>query len=91
MSGGIDSQHHGGLRPRRRRRQRAADGQRPAVFDRLIPDDEERFSSLVAQHLGIDLQLRPMDDQAYDPDWAQPTDPHGRADHRHRQRPSRAS
>jgi asparagine synthase (glutamine-hydrolysing) len=39
------------------------------VFDRLIPDDEERFSSLVARHLGIDLQLRPMDDQTYDPDW----------------------
>ena len=39
------------------------------VFDRLIPDDEEHFSSLVAQRLGIELRLRPMDDQIYDPDW----------------------
>ncbi len=39
------------------------------VFDRLIPDDEEHYSTLVAQRLGIDLRLRPMDDQTYDPDW----------------------
>lgn len=39
------------------------------VFDRLIPDDEEHFSSLVAQRLGIDFRLRPMDDQTYDPAW----------------------
>ena len=39
------------------------------VFDRLVPDNEEHFSSLVAQRLGIDLRLRPMDDHSYDPEW----------------------
>jgi len=38
-------------------------------FDRLIPDDEKHFSSLVARRLGIGLRLRAMDDLIYDPHW----------------------
>jgi asparagine synthase (glutamine-hydrolysing) len=38
-------------------------------FERLMPDEEKHFSSLVARHLGIDLQLRAFDDMVYDPQW----------------------
>lgn len=38
-------------------------------FDRLIPDDEKRFSSLVTSRLGVRHTLRPLDDKYYDPIW----------------------
>jgi asparagine synthase (glutamine-hydrolysing) len=38
-------------------------------FERLIPDQEKHFSSLVADRLGIRLTLRTMDDAWYDPHW----------------------
>lgn len=38
-------------------------------FERLMADDEPRFATLAARHLGIDLELRPIDDFIYDPDW----------------------
>ncbi len=38
-------------------------------FDHLIPDEERRFSALVATRLGIRHRLRPMDDNCYDPLW----------------------
>mgnify|MGYP002639595208 FL=1 len=38
-------------------------------FERLMPDDEHHFSALVARQLGIELQLRPIDDLDFDPQW----------------------
>lgn len=38
-------------------------------YERLIPDDEARFSSLAAVHLGIALRLRAGDDITFDRDW----------------------
>lgn len=38
-------------------------------YERLMPDDEARFSSLAAAHLGIALRLRAGDDITFDPDW----------------------
>jgi asparagine synthase (glutamine-hydrolysing) len=38
-------------------------------FDHLIPDDERRFSSLVASRLGIRHTLRSVDDTFYDRLW----------------------
>ena len=38
-------------------------------FDHLIPDDERRFSSLVASRLGIQHTLRSIDDTVYDRLW----------------------
>lgn len=38
-------------------------------YERLMPDDEARFSTLAADHLGITLRLRAVDDLAYDRDW----------------------
>ena len=38
-------------------------------FEHLIPDDEKRFSSLVASRLGIRLTLRSVDDTFYDRLW----------------------
>jgi len=38
-------------------------------YERLMSDDEARFSSLAAAHLGIALHLRAGDDITFDPDW----------------------
>lgn len=38
-------------------------------YERLMPDDEARFSQLAADHLGIALRLRAVDDLVYDCDW----------------------
>ncbi len=38
-------------------------------FERLMPDDEQRYSALAARHLGIELRLRAVDDLTYDPQW----------------------
>jgi asparagine synthase (glutamine-hydrolysing) len=38
-------------------------------YERLMPDDEARFSSLAADCLGISLRLRAVDDMTYDRDW----------------------
>lgn len=38
-------------------------------FEKLPSDKEKYFSSLVAQHLGIELRLRPIDELTYDPQW----------------------
>jgi asparagine synthase (glutamine-hydrolysing) len=38
-------------------------------YERLISDDEPRFASAAARHLGIDLRLRAVDDLIYDPHW----------------------
>ena len=34
-----------------------------------MPDEEGRFSALAARHLGIALNLRPIDDLSFDADW----------------------
>ena len=38
-------------------------------FETSVVDEEKRFSSLVARHLGIELRLRAMDNLTYDPEW----------------------
>lgn len=38
-------------------------------YERLMPDDEAHFGSLAAQHLGIPLHLRAIDDMTYDRHW----------------------
>jgi asparagine synthase (glutamine-hydrolysing) len=38
-------------------------------YEKLMPDDEKHFSSLVANKLGIELSLRAVDESIYDPLW----------------------
>lgn len=38
-------------------------------FERLMPDDEASFARLAAKQLGIELQVKAIDDFIYDPDW----------------------
>jgi asparagine synthase (glutamine-hydrolysing) len=38
-------------------------------FDHLIPDEERRYSTLVANRLGIQQIVRPVDDAFYDSRW----------------------
>lgn len=38
-------------------------------YERLMPDDEAHFASIAARALGIELQLRAVDDLTYDPLW----------------------
>ncbi len=39
-------------------------------FERLMPDDEAPFARLAARQLGIELQVKAIDDFIYDPDWS---------------------
>ncbi len=39
------------------------------VFKELIPDDEEHYVRLVADHLGIPVLIRNKDNACYDPEW----------------------
>lgn len=45
-------------------------------FERLMADEEGRFSALVARHLGIELELRAIDDLVYDPHWRERSPPY---------------
>ena len=38
-------------------------------YETAMRDDEKRFATLVARHLGIELELRVADDLVYDPAW----------------------
>ena len=38
-------------------------------FERLMVDDEKHFATVAASHLGIELELRAIDDLTYDPSW----------------------
>ncbi len=38
-------------------------------YERLMHIREDRYASLAARHLGIELRIRPADDIAYDPQW----------------------
>ncbi|MBS0221224.1 MAG: hypothetical protein JSR91_10820 [Proteobacteria bacterium] len=68
MSGGLDSPTLAALAV-------ASVGDRGRIvaecvhYERLMPDDEPRFSTLVATHLGIPLRLRAVDELTYDRDW----------------------
>ena len=49
-------------------------------YEELMHIEEDRFASMAARHLGIDLQIEPVDNSVYDPQWqlrgirsAQPT------------------
>ncbi|TAJ23972.1 MAG: hypothetical protein EPO67_24435 [Reyranella sp.] len=38
-------------------------------FERLMADEEKRYSTLAARHLGIEIVHTALDDAAYDPEW----------------------
>lgn len=38
-------------------------------YERLMHIGEDRYASLAARHIGIELHIRPADDTAYDPQW----------------------
>jgi asparagine synthase (glutamine-hydrolysing) len=38
-------------------------------YEDLMHIEEDRFASLAARHLGIELQIERFDDMVYDPDW----------------------
>lgn len=40
-----------------------------AHYERLMVDEEPHFAMLAARHLGIELQLKAVDDLTYDPEW----------------------
>ena len=38
-------------------------------YEELMHIEEDRFASMAARHLGIDLHIEPFDNSAYDPHW----------------------
>ena len=38
-------------------------------YEKLMHIEEDRFASMVARHLGIELQIEPCDETVYDPQW----------------------